>query len=54
MAEGENGKFTVNITSIKQQNAGDEIVVTYDAEVTGGSYWPQGRDQYGCALRQRC
>lgn len=34
VAEGENGKFTVNITSIKQQNAGDEIVVTYDAEVT--------------------
>ena len=33
VAEGENGKFTVNITSIKQQNAGDEIVVTYDAEV---------------------
>ena len=32
--KGENGKFTVNITSIKQQNAGDEIVVTYDAEVT--------------------
>lgn len=34
VAEGENGKFTVNITSIKQQNAGGEIVVTYDAEVT--------------------
>lgn len=34
VAKGENGKFTVNITSIKQQNAGDEIVVTYDAEVT--------------------
>lgn len=34
VAEGENGKFTVNITSIKQRNAGDEIVVTYDAEVT--------------------
>lgn len=34
VAEDKNGKFTVNITSIKQQNAGDEIVVTYDAEVT--------------------
>ena len=34
VAEGKNGKFTVNITSIKQRNAGDEIVVTYDAEVT--------------------
>lgn len=34
VAVAENGKFTVNITSIKQQNAGDEIVVTYDAEVT--------------------
>lgn len=34
VAEGENGKFTVNITSIKQQNAGGEIVVTYGAEVT--------------------
>lgn len=34
VAKGENGKFTVNITSIKQQNAGDEIVVTYDAKVT--------------------
>lgn len=34
VAVAENGKFTVNITSIKQQNAGDEIVVAYDAEVT--------------------
>lgn len=34
VAEGENGEFAVNITSIKQQDAGDEIVVTYDAEVT--------------------
>ena len=34
VTEGKNGEFTVNITSIKQQNAGDEIVVTYDAEVT--------------------
>lgn len=32
--EGKNREFTVNITSIKQQNAGDEIVVTYDATVT--------------------
>jgi len=30
----EGGKFTVNITSIQKQNAGDEIVVTYDATVT--------------------
>lgn len=34
VTEGKDREFTVNITSIKQQNAGDEIVVTYDAEVT--------------------
>lgn len=32
--EGKNSEFTVDITSIKQWNAGDEIVVTYKATVT--------------------